>query len=113
MASATRSWPSRRAVASALRAGKVEPLQAEETGGVLVARHVGAVETQDAGVVAVQGGQELERVAPALAEHAVEQVERAADVARVDGVGELPRRDPAGVAEEGSTSSASSCAPVP
>ena len=76
-------------------------LHPEQLGRFLLACHVGAVESEHPGVVRVQGGQHLERVPVALPDHAVQQLERGAAVASVDGVGEIPRRHAAVVAEEG------------
>ena len=81
-------------------AGNVEPLMPEQLGGLLLAGDVRAVEAQDAGEVRVQGGQDLERVALALADHPLQQLEGPRPVALVDGVGEVPRRHAAVVAEE-------------
>ena len=50
-------------------------LHAEQLGRLLLARDVGAVEAQHPGVVGVQGGQHLERVALALADHPLQQLE--------------------------------------
>ena len=100
MARTTRSWPSRRAWPSAFLAGKVEPLMPEQLGRLLLARHVGTVEAEHPGEVRVERAEHLERVAIALADHALEQLERGGAVAAVDGVGEVPRRHAAVVAEE-------------
>ena len=81
-------------------AGNVEPLRPEQLGGLLLAGDVGSVEAEHAGEVRVERAEHLERVAVALADHALEQLERGRPIAAVDGVGEVPRRDAAVVAEE-------------
>ena len=48
----------------------------------------------------VERGEHLERVALALPDHPLEQLEGGGEVAPVDGVGEVPRRHAAVVAEE-------------
>ena len=60
----------------------------------------GAVEAQHPRVVAVQVAITCERVALAGPQHAAQHAERGGGVAPVDGVGEVPRRHRAGLAEE-------------
>src|SRR5206468_11768899 len=59
-----------------------------------------AFEAEDARVVVVEAGQDDQRVA-AIAEEAVQVLEGRRRVTAVDGVGQLPRGDAPGLAEEG------------
>jgi len=75
-------------------------VDAEHLGGRLLVRRARAFEAEDARVVVVEAGQDDQRVA-AIAEEAVQVLEGRRRVTAVDGVGQLPRGDAPGLAEEG------------
>src|SRR4030081_721745 len=92
------SWPSFRAWLNALRAGNVLPVI--PSAAAAPASSTSAPSWRQGPRVGVGGGAHHdERMSPA--EHPLEVAERGVGVARVDGVGEVPRRDTTGVAEEG------------
>src|SRR4029450_10499327 len=101
MASTTRSWPRRRVWLSALRAGNVEPRRPSSWAASLSPVTAAPSRASMRAWGPWGRGDDLQRVAPAAGRHAAQLAQGAGDVALVEGVGQLPGRDAAGLAQVG------------
>ena len=95
-----RSWPSLRAWPEAFLAGNVEPFMPSSSAASFSPATSAPSSRSMRAKCECRVAEHLERVPLALADHALQQLEGRGPVAPVDGVGEVPRRHPAVVAEE-------------